>query len=166
MTLTHRHLFLIAALACAGMIAFALYLQEVLNLEPCPLCIFQRVFIIAIGVVALLAALHNPARLGRGVYAALMGLLAIGGGAVATRQVWLQHLPADQVPECGPSLDYMLDVFPLSQTLQLVLRGSGECAKVDWTLLGFSIAEWMLVVFTGFLVYAGVLIFNKSLASH
>ena len=165
MTITYRHLFILAALACAGLMAFALYLQEALHLEPCPLCIFQRVCVMAIGAVALMAALHNPGRLGRRLYAGLLGLLAIGGAALAGRQVWLQHLPADQVPECGPGLEYMLEAFPLNQTLQLVLRGSGECAKVDWTLLGFSIAEWMLVVFAGFLIYAFVLTFTKTFAS-
>jgi disulfide bond formation protein DsbB len=165
MTFTHRQLFFLAALASAGMLAFALYLQEALHLEPCPLCIFQRVFVMAIGAVAAVAAVHNPAALGRRLYAGLMGLLAAGGGAVASRQVWLQHLPADQVPECGPGLDYMLESFPLNETLQLVLRGSGECAKVDWTLLGFSIAEWMLVVFSGFLIYALVLFFTKTFAA-
>ena len=165
MTITYRHLFILAALACAGLLAFALYLQEALHLEPCPLCIFQRVCVMAIGAVALMAALHNPGRLGRRLYAGLLGLLAIGGAALAGRQVWLQHLPADQVPECGPGLEYMLEAFPLNQTLQLVLRGSGECAKVDWTLLGFSIAEWMLIVFAGFLINAFVLAFSKSFAS-
>ncbi len=162
MTFTHRQLFFLAALASAGMLAFALYLQEALHLEPCPLCIFQRVFVMVIGTVAAVAAVHNPAALGRRLYAGLMGLLAVGGGAVAGRQVWLQHLPPDQVPECGPGLDYMLESFPLNETLQMVLRGSGECAKVDWTLLGFSIAEWMLVVFSGFLIYALILFFTKT----
>lgn len=154
MNITSRTGFLLAFIASLGLMGTALYLQHSLNLEPCPLCIFQRVFVMAIGAVALLGALHNPARAGRVLYASLIGLLALGGGAVATRQVWLQHLPADQVPECGPSLDYMLEAFPLNQTLQLVFKGSGECAAVEWTLLGFSIAEWMLVVFAGFLVYA------------
>lgn len=165
MTITHRHLFFLAALASAGLMAFALYLQQALHLEPCPLCIFQRVFVMAIGAVALVAALHNPGLAGRRVYAGLLGLLAVGGGAVAARQVWLQHLPADQVPECGPGLDYMLESFPLGETLRLVLRGSGECAKVDWTFLGFSIAEWMLVVFAGFLLHAFVLAAGKTIAS-
>lgn len=165
MKITHRHLFFLAALASAGMMAIALYMQHVMHLEPCPLCIFQRVFVMAIGAVALVAALHNPGLLGRRLYAGLMGVLAVGGGGVAGRQVWLQHLPADQVPECGPGLEYMLEAFPLGEMLRLVLRGSGECAKVEWTLLGFSIAEWMLVVFAGFLIYASVLAFAKLSAS-
>lgn len=154
MNISSRTAFILGFLACLGLIGFALYLQQVLNLEPCPLCIFQRVFVIAIGCVALLGALHNPGLVGKRLYATLIGLLALGGGAVASRQVWLQHLPADQVPECGPGLDYMLDAFPLNKTLELVFKGSGECAVVEWTFLGFSIAEWMLVVFAGFLIYA------------
>jgi len=157
MNITSRTGFLLAFIASLGLIGTALYMQHVMHLEPCPLCIFQRVFVMAIGGVALLGTLHNPGRIGRALYAALIGLLSLGGGAVASRQVWLQHLPADQVPECGPSLDYMLEAFPLKQTLQLVFKGSGECAVVDWTLLGFSIAEWMLVVFAGFLIYAVIL---------
>jgi disulfide bond formation protein DsbB len=161
MNITSRSGFLLAFVASLGLMGAALYMQHVMHLEPCPLCIFQRMFVIAIGVVALLGVLHNPGRVGRSLYAILIGLLALGGGAVATRQVWLQHLPADQVPECGPSLDYMLEAFPLNQTLQLVFKGSGECAAVDWTFLGFSIAEWMLVVFTGFLLYAIALVSTR-----
>lgn len=161
MNITSRSGFLLAFVASLGLMGAALYMQHVMHLEPCPLCIFQRMFVIAIGVVALLGVLHNPGRVGRSLYAMLIGLLALGGGAVATRQVWLQHLPADQVPECGPSLDYMLEAFPLNQTLQLVFKGSGECAAVDWTFLGFSIAEWMLVVFTGFLLYAIALVSTR-----
>lgn len=157
MTITPRRLFVLGFLASCALIATALYMQYVLKQEPCPLCIFQRLFVIALGVVALAGALHDPGRHGRRAYAAVLALLALGGGAVAGRQVWLQHLPADQVPECGPGLDYMLETFPLQETLSLVLRGSGECAEVGWTLLGFSIAEWMLAVFAGYLVFAVIL---------
>lgn len=160
MSITPRKLFLLGFLASCALIATALYMQYALKQEPCPLCIFQRLFVMALGAVALLGALHNPGLLGRRVYAGFLALLALGGGAVAARQVWLQHLPADQVPECGPGLDYMLETFPLQETLNLVLRGSGECAEVGWTFLGFSIAEWMLVVFAGFLLYALILAGN------
>lgn len=134
-------------LLCAGLLAFAYYLQFEKHLEPCPLCIFQRLFYFGAGIVFLIAAMHNPGRIGRVVYGMLSLILSMGGAAVAGRQVWLQHLPADQVPECGPGLNYMLEVFPLNKTLQMVLQGSGECAKVDWRFLGFSIAEWSLLVF-------------------
>ena len=134
---------------CISM-AFALYLQHYQNLEPCPLCIFQRTAVIGIGVSALIAAIHNPTVLGRRLYAGLTILSAAWGLAVAGRHVWLQHLPADEVPACGPGLDYWMDTFPLQEVIQKVFRGSGECAKVDWMFLGFSLPEWTLVMFVGY----------------
>jgi len=131
----------------AALLFAVLYLEGVLYLEPCPLCIIDRVVLTGIGVVFLLATLHNPARSGQRVYAGLNLLLAGLGSAVAGRHVWLQHLPADQVPECGASLEYMLETLPLHQTLQKVLRGSGECADVQWSLLGLSIPEQTLLLF-------------------
>jgi disulfide bond formation protein DsbB len=127
----------------------ALYLQHALRLEPCPLCVFQRIFVIALGAVMLVAAIHDPAGVGRRVYGALVAVLGLMGVGVAGRHVWLQHLPADQVPECGPGLEYMLDAFPLTEALSMVFRGSGECAEVQWTLLWLSIPEWTLIIFLG-----------------
>jgi disulfide bond formation protein DsbB len=107
----------------------------------------QRLGIIAVGLLFLLAALHHPERLGARVYAVAIALAAIAGGAVAARHVWLQHLPPDQVPECGPGLEYMLEAFPLADALKMVLTGSGECAEVDWTFLGLSMPAWVLIWF-------------------
>jgi len=134
-------------LAITSMLFARLYLQAYLGLEACPLCMAQRVFVVLWGVIALLGAVHNPRHWGRRVYGALCGLAAMAGAAVAARHVWLQHLPADQVPACGPSLDYMLDNLPFQETLNVVLAGDGNCAKIDWTFLGFSIPEQTLVVF-------------------
>lgn len=153
--MTQRKLFLAGSLGCGVLIAIALYMQHVMGLEPCPLCILQRVAVIGMGVVLLVAALHNPVGRGRRVYAGLTALVALFGLVTAGRNVWLQHLPPDRVPDCGPGLDYMLEVFPLSRTLELVFRGSGECAEVQWTFLGFSIPEWMLLVFAVYFI-AGV----------
>jgi len=130
------------------MMATALYFQHVKGLEPCPLCIIQRVIVIALGVVMLVAAVHNPARIGRRLYGALIVLIAAAGVGVAGRHVWLQSLPPDQVPECGPGLEYLLNTFPLVETLEMVFKGSGECAEVLWTFLGLSIPGWTLVMFT------------------
>lgn len=141
-------------LVCTGLLGYAYHLQFALHLEPCPLCIFQRLFYFGAGIAFLVAMLHNPKRIGKIVYGLLCAVLCAGGAAVAGRQVWLQHLPADQVPECGPGLDYMLDAFPLNQTLRMVLKGSGECAKVDWRFLGFSIAEWSLLIFVLLMLYS------------
>jgi len=128
-----------------GMIAFALYLQHFQGQEPCPLCVLQRVAWIALGVVFLIAATHGPARAGAAVYGLVLFVVAAVGAGVAGRHVWLQHLPRDQVPACGPDLDFMLQQFPLAETLRRVLSGTGECAETGWTFLGLSIAGWSLL---------------------
>jgi len=136
----------IAAVAAISM-AFALYLEHQLELAPCPLCMTQRAFVVLAGVIALLAALHNPTGWGRRLYGGLCALARVTGGAVAARHVWLQHLPAEEVPACGPSLEYMLDTLPFSETISLVMMGDGNCAETVWTLLGFSIPEQTLALF-------------------
>jgi disulfide bond formation protein DsbB len=159
--LRQRPLFVGAFLACVAMMATALTMQYAWKLEPCPLCIFQRVFVIALGGVTLVAALHNPALTGRRVYGVLIAILGVLGIVVAGRHVWLQNLPADQVPECGPGLEYMLEAFPLMEALSLVFRGSGECADVQWAFLGLTIPGWTLVVFVGFTVFGLLLIATR-----
>ena len=133
------------ALVCGGLLGYALYAQHGLGLEPCPLCVFQRVAVLALGVVFLVAYAHNPRRVGARVYGGLAAIAAGAGIAFAWRQLWLQNLPADQVPECGPGLDFIMDVFPLWEALAMVFKGSGDCAKVDWTFLGLSMAGWVLI---------------------
>jgi disulfide bond formation protein DsbB len=133
------------------LMAVALFFQHVMGIEPCILCITQRVMVIAIGLLALVAALHNPGKTGIRIYAGLMTVSAITGGGIAIRQLWLQSLPADQVPACGPSLEYLLDVFPLTEVIEKVLLGDGNCAEVLWTLFGISIPGWTLVAFAGLL---------------
>ena len=142
-----RGVYLLGLLCCASLIAFALYLQYKLGEDPCPLCIFQRVAVIALGLVFLLAGLHNPQAGGNKFYGLLGLLVAAIGAGVAGRHVWLQHLPKDQVPECGPGLSYMLESSPLLQVFKTVLKGTGECAEVGWTFLRLSIPEWTLICF-------------------
>ena len=146
--------YVLGVLVCIGLLAFALYLQYVEHQEPCPMCILQRIAFFSMMAVFVVAALHGPRRRGATVYSALAFLLAAAGAAVAARQVWLQHLPASQVPACGPGLQYMLERFPLYETLKKVLAGTGECAEVGWTFLGLSIAGWSLVWFVLLGVFA------------
>jgi len=143
-----RPFYLAIALACAALLGYGYYLQFVDGLEPCPLCIFQRFAYIGMLVLALAGLVHGPGIRGVHIYSALLAVTALTGAAIAGRQVWLQHLPPDRVPECGPGLDYLLEVFSFTETLAQVFKGSGECALVDWTFLGLSIAEWSLVWFT------------------
>ena len=147
MTLPSRRLLNLAGfLVCAGMMAFALYAEHGLLLEPCPLCVFQRIAVIGIGISYLLLALHDPGRgWARAVYLGILDLAALGGIIVAGRHVWLQNLPPDKVPSCGPGLGYMLDTFPFADALKMVFTGSGECAEVAWSLLGLSMPAWVLI---------------------
>jgi len=154
MHLSTRVMFGAGAVVCAALLGFAYYLQYVDGLEPCPLCMVQRFFFYLVLAVMIAGALHSPAALGTRIYAGLATLFAIGGAAIASRQVWLQHLPADRVPQCGPDLAFMLENFPLSRTLEKLFTGTGECAVVDWSFLGLSIAGWSLVWFVALALYA------------
>ena len=159
--ISNRWLYLTGALVVAALFGGALYLEYVLRQDPCPLCMVQRVIFIVIGVLFFIAALHGPKRIGSRVYAVLIGLFALGGVAVASRHIWIQHLPADKVPACGPGLDYMLQNFPMADVLKELMHGSGECAAKGWTFLTLGIPEWSLVWYVLLGIWA-VLITFKS----
>lgn len=144
-SLSRRWLYLAGALIIAGLFGAALYLEYVLHQDPCPLCMIQRFVFIAMLVLFAIAALHNPNKLGANIYALLIGVFALFGIGVASRHIWIQHLPKDQVPACGPGLDYMLENFPMSQVLKELMHGSGECAAKGWNFLGLGIPEWSLL---------------------
>jgi disulfide bond formation protein DsbB len=156
-----RRSFLLGAVVCAGLMGFALYAQYGLELDPCPLCVLQRVAVIACGVVLLLGAIHNPGRVGSAIYALLVVLFAAGGASVAGRHVWLQTLPPDQVPACGPGLSYMLETLPFTDVLATLFRGDGNCTNVDWMLLDLSMPGWTLVFFLTFVV-AGLVLTRRG----
>jgi disulfide bond formation protein DsbB len=146
MTLPNRRLLNLAGFfTCAGMMGFALYAQHVLLLDPCPLCIIQRVATISLGLVFLLAALHNPGSVGAKIYGVLVTITAGFGVGVASWHVRLQNLPADDIPSCGPGFEYIVDNFPLSDALGMIFKGSGECAEVVWRLLGLSMPTWVII---------------------
>ncbi len=152
--LSPRLVFAAVFLICLALMGFGLVLQEVQHLEPCPMCIMQRVAFIACGLIALAAAIHNPVGIGIRLYGLLVAATAIAGASVAARQSWLQHHPP-KIVDCGPDLEFMLDSFSLVQALPLIFRGTGDCSKVQWTFLGLSIAEWSLLWFTAIAV-AGI----------
>jgi len=144
-----RMTFLLIFLGCTGLMLVGYFMQYVMGLEPCPLCMTQRVFIVAVGVMGLLGFLINPAGVGRKAVASFGILFSITGGYFSSRQIYLQNLPEGQAPACGPSVDYLLDNFPLMEALEVLLRGDGNCAKVLWSFLGLSIPSWTLVAFVG-----------------
>lgn len=146
--LSFRASFLLGFLACAGLIGFALFSQFQWGLEPCPLCIFQRVAFAALGVVFLAGGLHGPRYpTGRGAWGVLALLAALAGILVAGNHVRLQMLPPGEVPACGPGLDYMMEMLPVTGVIEKVMTGSGECADVDWSFLGLSMPAWSLAWF-------------------
>ena len=153
-----RIAYFLAFFVCAILICYALYLQYVEGLEPCPLCVFQRICVIIMGVVFLIAGFHHPGRVGATAYALLLLLAGGAGIAFAGRQVWLQSLPPDQVPTCSMGLNYMLDTLPFADVLKKVFEGSGECAEKTWEFLHLSLAGWMLVFFIAMIATSFALI--------
>lgn len=157
MMLSSRTLNLLGFLMCAGMLSFALYLQHVVGLEPCPLCIFQRIAVMAAGLLFLVAFLHGAGAIGSRFHGVLTLGASLVGVGLALRHLWLQSLPADQVPSCGPGLDYMMDVLPVMQVFKEVLSGSGECAQVEGIFMGITLPGWTLM---GFAVLALIALMN------
>ena len=143
-----QHLRLGIFIGVVCLLGFGYFLQYIEGLEPCPLCITQRFFLFISGCLGLLAFLHNPAKVGTRVYSVIGSLMAIAGAGFASRQLYLQSLPADQAPACGPSIDFIFQTFPLVDALSILLRGDGNCAEVAWRFLGLSIPGWTVIAFT------------------
>ncbi|KAF1054536.1 MAG: Disulfide bond formation protein B [Stenotrophomonas maltophilia] len=154
-----RSLFFLAFLANVAMLGIGFYLQYTVGLEPCPLCILQRIFFAGAGLFALLGALHGRARR---VYSVLMLLSALGGAGTAGRQIWLQTLPPDQLPSCLPPLDYMMQTMPYAKILWTMFHGSADCAEITWTLFSLSIPEWSLLGFAAFILVALFQLFRRA----
>jgi disulfide bond formation protein DsbB len=146
------------------MLATGAYFQFVEELEPCPLCISQRIMILTTAIVFLIAAIHNPKNGGLKIYSITGVLTALAGAGISIRHVWIQHLPPDQVPECGPGLEYVFENFPLLDTLKLMLNGTGECADILWSFLGVSIPGWTLIAFIALAILSLLQQWNSSSA--
>ncbi|MEM7469575.1 MAG: disulfide bond formation protein B [Pseudomonadota bacterium] len=159
---SNRAIFGLCAVTAIALLGYGYYLQFYEHLDPCPMCIFQRICYFFLAIVAAAAAIHHARGIGHRVYSTLCLLVAGLGAGIAGRQTWLQHLPPDKVPECGPGLDFMLEMYPLGETIMKTLRGSGDCAVVDWQFLTLSIAEWSLVCFCGFVIVSLVLLCRKT----
>lgn len=153
-----RPAYLLGALVCAGLMGWALWLQYGLQLDPCPLCVFQRIAFISTGVVFLVAAIHNPRRIGAMVYAALTVVISGTGAALAAWHVWIQGQPKGAVASCGMGLNYMLETLPLTEVIGRVLKGSGECAEQGWLFMGLAIPSWTFVFFIAMIASAIALV--------
>lgn len=142
-----RPVCIIGFLACIGLLAYALYMEHVLLLEPCPLCWLQRFVFVGFAVVFLACAIQNPRAWGRYAYVLVFGILTLLGVGLSGRHLWLQSLPAEARPECGVGVSYMMDIKPLTEVIAWAARGTGECGVVQWTFLGISIPGWTLAAF-------------------
>jgi disulfide bond formation protein DsbB len=155
-----RRAFALIVAACVAMLAFGMYLQHVVGLEPCPMCIVQRYALVLVAVFAAVAAASS--RRGLQVTGSLLGLvMAVGGAYTAARQSWLQWHPPEVV-SCGRDIYGMIETFPLQRALPMIFRGAGDCSQIDWTFLGLSIANWSFIAFTFFAVLLLVLLFRPA----
>jgi len=150
-----RKMSFIIFIATIALLGVGYFMQYQLGLEPCPLCVTQRIFIALTGLLSLIAFLHSPGYIGMRIYSVLISFSAVVGGGFSMRQLYLQSLPADLAPACGPTLAYMFDAFPFMKAVELMLKGDGNCAEVVWTFMGLSIPGWTLVAFA-MLTLAGV----------
>jgi len=153
--------YLLGFIVSFGLVAFALYIQQKHGLEPCPLCISQRIAFMALGALFLLAALHNPGKAGRRMHGVLQFAAAATGAGIAARHVWIQANPDKVMSECGVGFDYLFESFPMQRALQLIFQGTGECSSIDWTWLGMTIPQLSLLAFALLGLYALVLAFVK-----
>ncbi|NCT67409.1 MAG: disulfide bond formation protein B [Rhodanobacteraceae bacterium] len=143
-----RAQFALGALACLGLLAYALFEQFQMGVEPCPKCIFQRVAFIAMGLVFIAGAVHAPRAVGRRVYALLVALAAVIGSVVAVRHLIVQFSPKDPLMAgCGPGLNYLLDAFPVAEAIKKAFMATGDCGEISWTFLGLTMPAWSLIWF-------------------
>lgn len=160
--ISNRMISLGVFIACVALLATAYVFEYMFYMDPCPLCIMQRIAVLLVGIAGLLGFLlarNQIARMASGIFMVLSALLGVG---VAGRHVWIQSLPADQVPTCGPSLEYMVDTLPWAEVLTVMLRGNGNCADSHWAFLGLSMPQWVLVWFVGFAVVGVYLVIKKG----
>lgn len=150
-----RAQFLLGCLVCAGLLAYAIYVQLYLGLEPCPLCIFQRIAFAALAVCFLIGALHGPRAAGsRKVYGVLSFISAGVGMGIAARHVWVQIRPKDMMSSCGPPLSFLSETMGPFEVFRTVLTGTGECGTIDWRFLGLSMPMWSMACFVGLALWA------------
>ena len=141
----NRQLYFAGSFLCFAMMLYALYAEHYLLLTPCPLCVLQRIAVTISGILFLIAAIHNPAKPISYIYNALILISSLAGTGIASWHTWLQNLPADKVPSCGPGFDYLVGNFPLSDALSLIFSGSGECATIDWSFMWLSMPTWVAI---------------------
>ena len=154
--------YLLGFAACFGTVAMALVIHTKYNLEPCPLCITQRMFFMGLGILFLIGAFLKPASISQKIFALLQVITALGGAGWAIRHWYLQAHKGEVIADCGVGFDYMFENFPLKKMFTLIFRGTGDCGVIDWTFLGLTLPQLALITFIGFGNYALWLGFMKA----
>tara|TARA_B100000795_G_scaffold101636_1_gene74818 strand:- start:687 stop:1199 length:513 start_codon:yes stop_codon:yes gene_type:complete len=160
-----RQIHLIIFLLVGLLLGYAAYSIKVLELEACTLCITQQFFYCLIGVSSFIAFLHNPHIRASRLYSFFIALFAIAGTWISGRQVWLQGLPEDEVPLCGPPLEYIIDVFPFADVVNALFMGDGNCAEIPWQFIGLSMAGWSLIFFVAIIVLSFFALLKKNFSN-
>ncbi len=155
-----RPMMLLGFLITASMFGAAMYMQHIMYLDPCPLCIVTRVIVLILAILFLGALVINPLAIGRRIFGVMFTLASLAGVIVSSRHSWLQHFPPPPNSSCGPGLNYWMDNLPASEVIQNVFKGTAECSAVSWTLFGLSIPEWSFLIFVGFLFFSLRLLFK------
>ncbi len=155
-----RPLMFLGFLITAAMFSTAMYMQHVMYLDPCPLCIVTRVIVLILAILFLITLIINPTGVGRRFTGLLFTLASLSGVIVSSRHSWLQHFPPESLGSCGPGLNYWMENLPASEVIQNVFKGTAECSEVSWTMFGLSIPEWSLIIFIGFLFFSLRLLFK------
>ena len=158
----NRPIYFLLFFVCHELLITAFYFEIYLGLEPCPLCMVSRAVVFLLGVSFLLAGLHNPQGTVQKIYHGVFSLISALGVFVSARHVYLQSLPKDEVPSCGPSLDYMMDTLSLGEVFKKLMHGSGSCAESNWSFLTLSMPAWMLIIFSGFLIISFLPILKRQ----
>ena len=159
-----RQIYLIIFIIVGSLLGYAAYSMKILGLEPCTLCITQQFFYCLIGLSAFIAFIQDPSPTAGRIYSSLLSIFSIAGIWISGRQVWLQGLPEDEVPLCGPPLEYIIDVFPFADVISALFMGDGNCAEIPWAFLGLSMAGWSLIWFVVIFLLS-ITSFFKSRAS-
>jgi disulfide bond formation protein DsbB len=146
-------------IACIILLGIAYFMQYIMGLSPCYLCITQRFFIAIIGLFSLLAFIHNK---GPKIYGLIVAFSALIGGFFASKQLWLQSLPPEKIPACGPPVDYLFDSFNVSEAVKILIQGDGNCAAVQWTFIGISIPGWSLICFIAIVILSVLKIIRNN----
>jgi len=160
--LSFRILFILCALASIGLLVSSHIVESFFYVIPCQLCLLQRFMFYILAAIFLIGGLHNPKNIGRYIYSIVCFIFANLGLLIAGRQIWIQHLPLEHMPECAPGLERLLAIHPLLEVIKLVFQGTSECSKIHFAILGLPLSNWSFISFLGFACMCILIIYGQK----